>query len=741
MRCFKQVLLFVLVAALCASCGKEAYDFGDGSVQFALSADYSVSEAGTKAGEELSLNVDDFTLEITNSSGVKFKRWKYAEIKDEKVRMNKGSFTAHAFYGDSTATGFDAIYFAGKNTFSVEGQSTTGVSVVCRMANVKVAVEWGNNVKNDYSDYYVEVYRKGKEGSLLFSSTETRQGYIPAGDLSLDIVLIDEEGNRRVYSSSAITCAANDFITFKIDTKEAAKEEVSVSFQLVTATDDKTETVVIPATLVAKEAPSFEAVGFAENSVDVVEGSGVQDDLYVGITAPAFIEECVLVSQSEFFPSNWPSEIDLLNSTEELLSTVKAYGIKWSMSKGISRYGVVSFKEFAQKVRMVGENVNKFTLKVTDVKGKVSEIELSFNVIGATVAINSIPDYDMWATKAYVDVTTNATDASQFVIEAVDGSSATALNTTFVGRSGDVSRFMVSGLTSAKEYSFRVNYCSGLKYSEQAAGTTEAALELVNGNLNTWSNDSYKTYLNGNPIYRYYVGESASNKAWGTRNTLTMDGVEDGTSSGTTNQRTAYRWNSCTIPTTDAVEGNAAEIRTMAMSRVALGGTDVGSGLFWATKAVEEAVKEDYRVYAGTLYTGTADVTATSETPDKYGISHQSRPESLKFSYKYAPYNGDNCKVYAVLYNASGEVIASTDEFTTASTVNSYTELTLNFKYTVTTSKAASLFVMFQSGVNEGINEKWEYVKAVEGSYSANPWSLDSFVGSVLKIDNVTLNY
>ena len=152
-------------------------------------------------------------------------------------------------------------------------------------------------------------------------------------------------------------------------------------------------------------------------------------------------------------------------------------------------------------------------------------------------------------------------------------------------------------------------------------------------------------------------------------------------------------------------------------------------------------MKKNYRVYAGTLYTGAADVTASSETPDKMGISHASRPASLRFSYKYAPYNGDNCKVYAVLYNASGEAIAVTDEFTANSAVDNYTELVLDFKYTKTNSKAASLFIMFQSGVNEGINEKWEYVKAVDGSYDANPWSLDTFVGSVLKIDNVTLNY
>ena len=81
MKFFKASLLIVLMAALCASCGKDAYDFGGGSAKFALSADYTTSAVGTKSGEELSLDVNDFTLEVFNSSGVKFKKWK--ENRDE----------------------------------------------------------------------------------------------------------------------------------------------------------------------------------------------------------------------------------------------------------------------------------------------------------------------------------------------------------------------------------------------------------------------------------------------------------------------------------------------------------------------------------------------------------------------------------------------------------------------------------------------------------------------------------
>lgn len=740
-RCLCAAGLFLLLF----SCGKDAYDFGagEGSATFQLAADYTMSAVGTKAEGDLGLDINEFVLEIFNSSGIKFRKELYGDIKDQKIKMNKGSFTAKAYFGDSTATGFNAIYFAGKTNFTVQGESTVPVAIICKMANVKVAVQWGDILQREYTDYSVKIYREGKNGSLLFSKSETRSGYIPAGDIKMDITLVDAAGNERIYSPRAVACASNDFVTFTIDTKESAKEEVTVSFQLVTDTDNKTESVIIPASLVAKAAPSVETAGFTGNSVSLVEGVGVNGDLQLRITAPGFIEKCEMVSDSDFFPSNWPEKVDLLDAGKDVLDMVRSYGIAWSMERGMDKFGIIDLKELAKKIRVTGDNVNKLKFLIADVKGQTAEVECIFDVKEVTLAIKSVPDYDMWATKAYVELVTNADDPSVFTIESMNGGGSAVLATCqakLVSRTGDVSRFEITGLTPGTAYHFRANYCKGFKYTEQVSGTTEASQQLVNGNMDTWSNAKFATY-GANSIYRYYAGNSSSDKAWGTKNTLTMDGVEGGTSSGTSNQVTAYRWNSCTIPTSDAVSGNAAEIRTMALSRVGLGGTDVGSGFLWANKNIENAVKKNYRVYAGTLYTGAADVTASSETPDKRGISHASRPASLRFSYKYAPYNGDNCKVYAVLYNASGEAIAATDEFTANSAVGNYTELVLDFKYTKTNSKAASLFVMFQSGVNEGINEKWEYVKAVDGSYDANPWSLDTFVGSVLKIDNVTLNY
>ena len=163
----------------------------------------------------------------------------------------------------------------------------------------------------------------------------------------------------------------------------------------------------------------------------------------------------------------------------------------------------------------------------------------------------------------------------------------------------------------------------------------------------------------------------------------------------------------------------------------------MGSGMFWGTKDVENFMKNNNKVYAGYLYTGANDVTTQYPVPDSRGIAHQSRPASLSFSYKYAPFNGDKFKAYAVIYDAKGAVIARTEEFLSGERKDSYTKVTFEFSYSSLKSKAASIMVFFQSG----INETFSYVRFVDGSYDANPWSLDTFVGSVLKVDNVELNY
>lgn len=743
-RSCKLVSVFACVAFFCISCGKDAFDYGkgelvanEGEIEFCLDAAYSTVTKGDS--EDLNLDVNEFTVEIFNSANVKIKKWdKFSDVSGQKVKLNTGTYKVKAFYGDSTATGFDAVYFAGSSSFQVEGQTTKTISVTCKQANVKMKINWGDQLVADYSDYTVKAYRPGYADSLTFIKTETKCGYIPAGDIRLRIYLTGKDGSIRAYSPAAITCAANDFITLTINTKPEATNEVSVTFSIDSATDDKTVTITIPAALVAKDDPQLSTSNFdGTRKLTFIEGIGAASE--IGINAPGYIKSIVLKTSSPYLSSlGWPAEVDLIAVDAATSAKLKELGLTWLENVKDKKWGLVNFTELSKKLRYVegADNDNVFTICVTDAYNQTTgEIPYTFAVQQARVSLAEIPAYDMWSTKAFANVTTNV-DESLLKIEAsVDGGTSwTEVPYTVLSTTGE-SRNVQLTLQPSTGYVFRGNYADGIKLSNTVTGTTENGKVLENGNMDTWSNTSYTTY-GLQTIYKYFAGSSESDKYWGTRNTLTMNAVEDGTSSGTSNQVTAYRWNSCTIQTNDAVSGSAAEIRTMALATVSIKGSEVGSGLFWANKDIESVLRPNHNVYAGYLYTG-EDVTFLSPDPNTLGITHDSRPESLTFSYKYAPYNGDKCKVYAKVYNSAGVEIAATNEFSTGAEQSGYISTTLNFTYTSLTEKAASIFIMFQSG----INEEWSYVKFVDGSYNANPWSLDTWVGSILKIDDVKLNY
>ena len=294
-------------------------------------------------------------------------------------------------------------------------------------------------------------------------------------------------------------------------------------------------------------------------------------------------------------------------------------------------------------------------------------------------------------------------------------------------------KWVIKDLQPSTAYTLRSRF-GGVVSSNTQAITTENAQELENGSMDSWNTpDQYSNYGLFGPgsVYFYSIN------GWGTRNTLTMEGAINASTTDSENERTAYRGNSCTIPTSDAVSGQAAEIRTMALATIPIKGTDVGSGLFWATNNVQNVVSQNHRVYIGYLYTGTTDVTALQESPEELGgISHPSRPVSLSFDYKYIPYNGDRYSVCAKLYDSMKNEIASLN-LESSNNQDSYKTETINFKYLNLNTQVAYLYIIFKSG----INETWDDVKYIKGSYDANPWSLDTFVGSVLKIDNVKLNY
>ncbi len=281
-------------------------------------------------------------------------------------------------------------------------------------------------------------------------------------------------------------------------------------------------------------------------------------------------------------------------------------------------------------------------------------------------------------------------------------------------------KWVIKGLNPSTTYTLRSRFGEVLS-SNTYTLTTENAQSLQNGDMESWTET--KVY-GGNgtfsgAIYCDYV------TGWATHNERTINGASG--ASGFNNYGVNWRWCSNTVWTTDCTNGSkAAEIITMAFYNKKVVGA-------WSRSEVLSYTKNNGTVHHGYLFLGTYNLSSDSYT---LGVAHASRPVSLSFDYKYAPIDNDNCVVKAIVYDENNTEIATIGEFNSGQQDN-YQTKTITFDYNDMAAKAAYVSVFFQSGQTTDITN----MVLSEGSYTITPFVRDRVIGSVLKIDNVVLNY
>lgn len=281
-------------------------------------------------------------------------------------------------------------------------------------------------------------------------------------------------------------------------------------------------------------------------------------------------------------------------------------------------------------------------------------------------------------------------------------------------------KWVIKGLNPSTTYTLRSRFGEVLS-SNTYTLTTENAQSLQNGDMESWTET--KVY-GGNgtfsgAIYCDYV------TGWATHNERTINGASG--ASGFNNYGVNWRWCSNTVWTTDCTNGSkAAEIITMAFYNKKVVGA-------WSRSEVLSYTKNNGTVHHGYLFLGTYNLSSDSYT---LGVAHASRPVSLSFDYKYAPIDNDNCVVKAIVYDENNTEIATIGEFNSGQQDN-YQTKTIIFDYNDMAAKAAYVSVFFQSGQTTDITN----MVLSEGSYTMTPFVRDRVIGSVLKIDNVVLNY
>ena len=336
------------------------------------------------------------------------------------------------------------------------------------------------------------------------------------------------------------------------------------------------------------------------------------------------------------------------------------------------------------------------------------------------------PEGNVWSKFIYitpmtVDNMTSHQDMADKVIDNVVYE-ASADGITWKPSETKDGKIVITGLEANTKYTLRSRF--GAVYSNnEVEVTTESAQQIENGDMESTSTSiSMSLYGARGTMYCYHF------TGWDTRNEVTTNGADEVNITNTD----AVQWKYCSN-TRPINENNSqmAEISTLAFYNGSCGATIWDTEDGWIKKSILNEVKNNGTVYTGLLFTGIFD--KSSNTPN-LGIPHYDRPMSVSFDYSYTPVNGDKCLAYAQILDANNNTIAQTENF--QSEEQSFTKKTLKFIYKNKESKAYKIIIYFQSGTDIDVSK----MRVDDGSGSS-PKSTSRVVGSVLKIDNVTLNY
>ena len=707
----------------------------EGTVRLFLSQE----SPDTKSNLDDLPSLDDFEVEIYNAQALRLYRDTYAQAKDATIKLNAGDFRLVAHHGDTLGAGFDKPYFLAQKEFTVHGFAENGgepdqVEATARLANVRMKVVQGTNLTASYKDAYVVVrHAHYTKKQVKFVRNESRYGYIPGGNLYLEVYAQLFTDEWKYYKSEPAEYLPNDNVTFNVN---AAGRDGALTVNISVDRSVETFTVEQPIgeeALPARE-PYFVFNGDKDGTYAYSCNNGFTktvNDAILTLSAGAStrISSVTLHTESAFV--NLP-DVDLVTVDGANRQALLDAGLDW-MAGGASNLGYVDFSGLVNQMMESGATgTATFTLTLTDGVGQQVNGTFSVNVQPFAATVN-IPDGNIWAWKM-TGITATVTGVDEVPADATlglqwstDGSNWSSEKAA-VSVSGNTVQFGdIAGLTPATAYRFRV---VPMHLTERASATantftTEAALQVGNSDFESYTQQTSKT-----THYKYYpitIGtadwtitwwqlySSVSTAWWGVNSPRT---IEDETVPQLNQDMKTYP--TVALISSGAYSGKSVMIATIYTSTMAVDNW-LGAGT--------------HHNYYGEIFLGTANNSRQenwAKTQD--GHAFTSRPSALSFMHRFSPKDGTPFYAEVSVLDAQGNVIGNGVKNDTSSDVSAWTRCTVPINYTVTNRKAATLRISLRSS-RDG-NEDWSQtsVTTLSGSHTI-------FLGNALYVDNVELLY
>ncbi|MBP3203436.1 MAG: DUF4493 domain-containing protein [Bacteroidales bacterium] len=726
----KHFLPCVLLLSLLAGCTAESPGGPVSSDEGAIRLTLSQEVPGTKSDLEDLPSLDDFEVEIYNANTIRLYRDTYARSKDATIKLNAGEFRLVAHHGDTLGAGFGKAYFLADQAFTVHGYVENNgqpdqVSATARLANVRMRVQLGNSLRTSYKDAYVVVRHARYAGKQVkFTRDETRYGYMPGGELYLEVYAQLFSDEWKYYKSEATEYLPNDNVTFNV---EAAGRDGSLAVSI--AVDRSVETIevteLIGENALPARAPYFVFDGDKDGTFAYSCNAGLTktvNDAILTLSAGASTSISSVTMHTESAFVSLP-DVDLVSVSGTDKQRLTDAGLDW-MAGNTSNLGYVDFNGLVNRMLESGSACSAtFTLTLTDGVGQTVEGTIALDVKPFRASVN-IPAVNIWAWKM-TDVTATVADVDAIPADvpmglqwSTDGRSWSTEKAA-VSVSGNTLRFGdIAGLAPATAYRFRVVPLHLADRASVTAGsfTTEAALQVGNSGFEEITAQSYTTpvaIVSDFKVTWWQLYGNASNAWWGVN---AMRTIEDG------RMATGYQ-----------------DYKTYPCVAVFNSGSYSGNSVMLATvyigSSVASEVKHGDTNYPGEIFLGTANnKNKGSWAKTSEGHAFSSRPSALSFMHRFNP-NGAAYYAQIQVLDASGNVIGIGEKNDGTAAVNAWTRVNIPVTYTVTDRKAASIRISIRSSKDGGEEaRKLDGISTLSGSHKI-------YCGNALYVDNVELLY
>lgn len=535
---FLYVCFFVIGIS---GCNPEEEASNLGGLNIDLSADFTITsvtkaQVETKAGEP---SLADFKIEIFDAKGNQLVRsWdSFADMPSVPL-FPAGSYLLKASYGTQHKGAFETPYYEGVAPFSIAKHKNTNISVVCRIANVKMTLEYAEGFKKYFKDWSTKVASTGD--SLSFSKEETRSAYFEPGRIGMMLTLTKQNGTSFAFAPPAISTEAGKHYKVNLDVTEGGAGGMNLAISFDQSTEENPILINLDSPLM-ETAPYLTPTGFTPGQpVSFVEGTEYKPgSMYALLTARKGIKSCVIsTSSNELQKMGWPASIDLAAAGADL-SALTALGFTYTAGDQMAE---LDFSELISRLPSGSSAPVLYILNIeaTDKDGQRSQ-EFSLQLESLMPGFELFQPEDIKAGTSETTLTFELTegDASKVIpqylaygqwydCEFVEPVASTGTQNVYTCK--------VKMATVIDQAQLRLSYNKGSRVSNQV---TQKALPLVfeveAPAENIWSNKVYltiKSDVAGLDLSKFKVqrqGETGYLTTSVQNNTILLTGLKPGT--------------------------------------------------------------------------------------------------------------------------------------------------------------------------------------------------------------------